>query len=67
MDTIALNEWSHIRADIEDGSGRFFVDGAEVLRVDGFKHGPDARGGIGLYVDIGTDGCFRNLRIEAAD
>ena len=67
VDTIALNEWSHIRAVIADDTGVFWVDGVEVLRVTGFKHGPNARGGVGLYVDIGTDGYFRNLRVQADD
>ena len=67
VDSIALDRWSHIKAVIEDDTGRFYVDGVEVLRVDGFKHGPAARGGVGLYVDIGTDGYFKNLSIEAAD
>ena len=67
MDTIALGEWSRIRAEIEDDSGVFFVDGVEVLRVNGFKHGPEARGSVGLYVDIGTDGYFRNLCGQAND
>ena len=26
-----------------------------ILTVDGFKHGGQARGTVGLYVDIGTD------------
>ena len=38
-----------------------------MLRVEGFKHGPDARGSVGLYVDIGTDGRFKNLSIETTD
>ena len=67
VDTIALNEWSHIRAVISDDAGEFFVDGIKVLEVRGFKHGPRARGNVGLYVDIGTDGFFRNLDIRYAD
>ena len=39
----------------------------EVLRVDGLKHGPSSRGNVGLYVDIGTDGYFRNLCITCED
>ena len=67
VDTIALNEWSRIKAVIEDDRGTFWVDGVEVLTVNGFKHGPGARGSVGLYVDIGTDGLFKNLEIEAID
>ena len=67
LDTIALGEWSHIRAEIAGDEGAFFVDGVEVLRVNGFKHGANARGSVGLYVDIGTDGYFRNLHVQADD
>ncbi len=67
VDTIALNTWSHLKAVIEDDSGLFYVDDVLVLKVEGFKHGPHARGNVGLYVDIGTDGWFRNLAITSAD
>lgn len=67
VDTIALGEWSHIRAEITDDKGVFYVDGVKVLEVNGFKHGPGSRGSVGLYVDIGTDGLFRNLEISCAD
>lgn len=67
VDTIALNTWSHLKAVIEDDSGLFYVDDVLVLKVEGFKHGPHARGNVGLYVDIGTDGWFRNLVITSAD
>ena len=63
VNTIALNEWSRIKAVIEDDYGTFYVDDVKVLEVHGFKHGSDARGNVGLYVDIGTDGLFRNLSI----
>ncbi len=66
-DSIALNEWSHLRAEIAEDHGTFFVDGVKVLEVDGFKHGAAARGSVGLYVDIGTDGLFRDLKVECLD
>ena len=67
VDTIALNQWSHLMAVVRDDSAVFYVDRKEVLRVDGLKHGPSARGNVGLYVDIGTDGYFRNLCITCED
>lgn len=67
VDTIALDQWSHIRAEIADDRGTFFVDGQKVLEVNGFKHGPSSKGTVGLYVDIGTDGFFKNLSIDPAD
>ncbi len=67
VDSIALNEWSHIRAEIQEDHGLFYVDGIKVLEVNGFKHGPDSRGSVGFYVDIGTDGWFRNLIVDCTD
>ena len=67
VDTIALNAWSHIRAEIRENRGTFYVDGQKVLEMQGFKHGADCRGSVGLYVDIGTDGLFKNLTIACAD
>lgn len=67
VDTIALNEWSHIKAVVRDDNAIFYVDQVEVLKVTGLKHGPSARGNVGLYVDIGTDGFFRNLCITCDD
>jgi hypothetical protein len=63
ISTIALNEWSHIRAEIENDNGRFYVNDELVLSVDDLKHG-DSKGKIGLYVDIGTDGYFKNLVVK---
>jgi len=34
-----------------------------VLTVEDLKLGPAARGAVGLWVDIGTEGYFANLRI----
>ena len=48
-------------------TAEFSVDGVEVLRVNGLKHGAEARGNIGLYVDNGTDGYFKNLSIRYDD
>ena len=67
VDTIALGQWSHIRAEITDARGTFFVDGKKVLEVNGLKHGPESKGTVGLYVDIGTDGFFRDLIIKPTD
>ena len=67
VDSIALNEWSHIRAEIQEDHGLFYVDGVKVLEVNGFKHGPDSRGSVGFYVDIGTDGWFKNLIVDCVD
>ena len=66
VSTIALNEWSHIRAEIEDTTGKFYVNDVLVLTVTDLKHG-NGKGKIGFYVDIGTDGFFKNLEVTCLD
>lgn len=67
VNTISLNKWSHIKAVVRDSSAVFFVDNVKVLAVSNLKHGAFARGNVGLYVDIGTDGWFKNLNITCDD
>ncbi len=63
LSTIALNQWSHIKAVIKDETAIFYVDDKLALKVNKLKHG-DSKGKIGFYVDIGTDGWFRNLSVK---
>ena len=58
-----LDEWVTLEAVIRDAEARFSLNGKTVLTVNGLKHGADARGGVGLFVDIGTEGFFRDLEI----
>ena len=66
---IDMDEWVHIKAEVAGSEGRFYVNDMETpaLVVPKMFHGADARGGVGLYVDNGTDGLFRNLRVSCAD
>ena len=66
---IALNEWITLKAEIRDARGVFYVNDMEtpVLTVDDMIHGPDARGAVGLFVDIGTEGFFKDLNIIQTD
>lgn len=66
LDDIALGEWSHIRAEIVEDEATFFVNDRKAITVT-LKHGTSARGAVGLYVDIGTDGYFKNLIVESFD
>jgi 3-keto-disaccharide hydrolase len=61
-------EWTAMRIEVQDGTAKLFVGDAPqpALIVNDLKHGPDAHGSIGLYVDNGTDGHFRNLRVRRA-
>ena len=66
---IEMDEWVHIKAEVRGAEGRFYVDDMSepALVVPQMFAGADARGGVGLYVDNGTDGLFRNLRVTCAD
>jgi hypothetical protein len=61
---IGPDEWIHLRIDVQDGGLRASVDGIQVLDLAETK-GREARGGIGLFVDIGTEAFFSNLSIYA--
>src|SRR3970282_152053 len=47
--------WTRSRIDVDGASARVFVHDAEqpALIVNDLKHGADARGEIGLYIDRG--------------
>ena len=58
-------EWTHLRIEVSGATARLHVGGATqpTLIVRDLKHGADAHGTVGLFVDNGTDGHFRNLSI----
>ena len=66
---IEMDEWIHLKAEIAGASAKFYVDVMETpaLVVDEMFGGADPRGGIGLYVDNGTQGHFKNLVVTYAD
>jgi len=57
--------WTSMRIEVAGASAKLFVGEAEqpCLVVNDLKHGADAVGGIGLYIDNGTEGYFKNLRV----
>jgi hypothetical protein len=66
---IDLNCWMHLKAVIEDSRAAFYLDGSDtpLLCVDNLKHGGEARGQIGFFVDTGTEGYFKNLKVTCWD
>ena len=66
---IEMDEWVHIKGEMAGASARFYVDDMDTpaLVVDKMFGGAALRGGVGLYVDNGTQGHFRNLRVTYAD
>jgi len=63
---MALNEWIKIKITVKDTKAQLFIndDAQPSLIVNDLKHGADAAGAIGLWVDVGTEGYFSDLRIS---
>ena len=63
---MGLNEWIQIKVEVKDEQAKLYLDDGEypVLVVNDLKHGANAAGGVGLWVDVGTEGYFAELRIE---
>lgn len=62
VDTIALDEWAHIKIKVNGEKAKFYVDDVLVLSSDKLKHG-DSHGGIGLWTSCGAEGSFKNLTV----
>ncbi len=64
---VVPDEWVHLRIEVSGAAARLYVGAATqpVLIVNDLKHGPDAHGTVGLWVDNGTNGHFRNLSVRA--
>jgi hypothetical protein len=63
---IGLNEWIRLKIEVKGEKAKLYLNGSEqpVLSVNDLKLGPDSSGGIGLWVDIGTEGYFTGLVVE---
>lgn len=62
---IELNTWIKIKIVVKGQQAKLYLDGrkAPSLIVNDLKLGQDAKGAIGLFVDIGTEGFFKDLVI----
>ncbi|MEN4040929.1 MAG: hypothetical protein ROW39_01195 [Anaerolineaceae bacterium] len=63
---MGLNEWITIKIEVNGEKAKLYLNGQEhpVLIVNDLKQGANTSGGVGLWVDIGTEGHFTDLRIE---
>jgi len=59
--------WTKMRIEVDGEKALLFVHDNEqpTLVVNDLKHGADMSGGVGLYIDNGTEGFFRNLSVTA--
>lgn len=62
---MALDEWIALKIVVRGSQAKLYLNGRThpVLIVNDLKHGADASGAIGLWVDVGTEGYFSNLRV----
>lgn len=63
---MGLNEWIRMKIVVKGAQARLYLNNGTqpALVVNDLKHGSESSGGIGLFVDVGTDGFFTDLKIS---
>ena len=63
------NQWTQVKIDVKGTQGRLYVHGQAqpTLIVNDLKTGPTAKGGVALWLDVGTQAHFRNLTVTSAN
>lgn len=66
---IGLDEWIKLKAIINGNRAEFYVNESKkpILVAKDMIHGANQKGNVGLFVDIGTDAFFKNLKIIVND
>ena len=61
-----MNKWIAIRIEVKDAQAKLFINDIKQssLIVNDLKHGADSTGAIGLWVEVGTEGWFADLKIQ---
>jgi len=62
---MGLNEWIKIKIEVKGKQAKLFLNGNKQpsLVVNDLKMGADVSGALGLFVDVGTEGYFRDLKV----
>ncbi len=63
---IGLDEWILLKIEVSGEQAKLYLNDSTkpALVVNDLKHGTGMSGAIGLWVDIGTEGFFRDLRVR---
>ena len=63
---MGLNKWITLRVEVKGANAKLFIDGnaQPSLVVNDLKLGPNASGGVALWVEVGTEGFFTDLKIS---
>ena len=64
-----MNKWITMRIEIKDAHAKLFINNNQQpsLIVNDLKHGANASGAIALWVETGTEGYFKDLKIIKQD
>lgn len=62
---MALNEWIQLRIEVQGQKAQLYINDNKQpsLIVNDLKLGENATGAIGLFVDVGTEGYFKDLKV----
>jgi hypothetical protein len=65
---VGLDQWTTLRIEVKGNVAKLFINQSKFpsFLVNDLKLGPDTSGGIGLWVDIGTEGFFKDMQILPA-
>jgi hypothetical protein len=63
---MGLDEWIQLKIVVKGKKASLFVNNARqpALIVNDLKHGDKLKGSVGLFVDVGTEGFFSDLKIS---
>jgi hypothetical protein len=66
---MGLNEWIKLKIVVKGNQAKLFLDNNKQpsLIVNDLKHGGNISGGIGLFVDSGTEGYFSDLKVTGIE
>jgi hypothetical protein len=61
-----MNKWITMRIEVKDAQAKLFLDNNQQpsLVVNDLKHGADLSGAVGLWVEVGTEAYFSDLKIK---
>lgn len=64
-----MNKWITLRIEVKDSTAKLYINNSPQpsLVVNDLKHGADASGAIGLWVETTTEGFFSDLKITKKD
>lgn len=62
-----MDTWITMRIEVQGQQAKLFLNKNKQpsLVVNDLKHGADLSGGIGLWVEVGTEGYFADLKVSA--